>query len=70
MCYIVLRQISDLCVQTRKTVLIDAIKSAEELIERGIEKSLIVCKEIDNTEKQKLDWSQPTWLREYVCNVC
>lgn len=69
MSYIVVRNIGDLCVQTRKRELSEAIERAEELIETGMGRSFMVCIESDNQEAQKVDWSQPTWKREFVCEV-
>lgn len=69
MSYIVLRSINDLCAQTRKSLLSEAVQRAEELIKEGIERNLIICEETDNSEAKKIDWTQPTWKRKFICNV-
>jgi len=69
MCYIILRNINDMYVQIRESKLSEAIRKAEDLIECGHELNLIVCKEIDNQSAKKLDWTQPSWKREYICKI-
>jgi hypothetical protein len=69
MSYIILRTMNDQFVQSRKNILSEAVARAEELIEDGIERNLLICQEVDNSEAKKLDWSQSSYKRIFVCNV-
>ena len=67
--FILLRNINDSNVISRNAKLSEVIKKGEALQDEGMERELIVCKEIDNIAAHKKDWKEPYHKRELVCNL-
>lgn len=70
MCYILVRNLNDLYIQSRNSNLNDILSRAKELVSSGLENNLLVCQEIDNHKAHSKDyWNEPRIIRQYITTI-